>query len=1508
MALYKPSNFYPNMDEVDLEKEEGQEFECKINANGSEVNAYKMEILSEDGVQLYEAYQNLDTPLKNDDFLTVKVKPFILKNNITEVKMDWQLSNWLGEYYWLESQYIKIDKPFIKIVGNFDITENVYPDDLYYAITNNDSYDGTTIEEYGIQKQINEGKIDFTIDVSKYLGKYFYLAWFVYVKDGFDIDFNNITDDELNSIKNNLSNFYIHQIDNGLSNLQFQSIEQQPYDLLSTYCPYNLWKINIDNLYNFKAKLYKEGQELITTGIKRFNYNYEDKTYDIEFENYNISNIIEYDEIKIYLANDFNYKWNIRLYEHKLDKINSTEFKNNTYITDGYLVGTTGGTCLSEAFYKNNKLLDINDNADNYNYLQFEFSEENSNFFKKEILEGLSTKGYVQNINDLLNDASKFYNFNLTAQNYYVAYSKDAFDRNMLPQLKENDAMLDVTPVVYEPSSYKDGWGGYMSYAKRYCYKTTNFKYYNSSKDFSELNNIGGFNAQCLSCSNINFECDNEKNGFFVYGLQTDNYGNEYNKQKNIQFKVKIPLYSQNDEEIESYGNNFCVVLPIFYDSSERYVIIESGQISIEFEDDSKNYFSLPSENFSFDFRSYNSNRGEFYPKSGFGYYVKNISCPDYFNNKKDMIITVSFTVNVKQYLGYHEATCVSVPNINVFANGQFTNELLLQDNFVNFNLNNNNNNYYLDFKIYNSEDLLLESRMNKIDSYNFLSKKIILNNNNIMEKLKYFNSNNNQLKMEYQLKYYQRIKIYDWKNILYVNKHFSKFVIDEDMNYIPVNNSTFYLNDYNNLYNKTTVNVPKKNEVSTDKYIRFPTVDRITHLNYYINSNNGHNNLAYLEQIYVLELNTDYFVAFDKNSMTILNDDPIGVQPRKNYTNVPEDELKDDTNVFCLHKIIGWDPDTNEIRFENELERELEWYDTYEIWEKVINSADLKGAYYKKLTDPLKIDNYWTYSQSSNIINNNSNELFVQPNINMKSDKYYMPQLIFNNKVYNIKYNFNTITGLLFEDNSLFNIENSQYRLKPVEMVNDILNLEWYKVNSGFIDSSPENYFYAKDRVELNVTAIALFDNIETLKTIPLVYGENNEISGLDFKFIGSINNSTIKRYRYQMFESNTGMLVYDSNYLYDDKLEMYIQGLIPDCGYVLVLEVETDFGLIYKQDYDLTNKMEYVNIVEEGGINRNWCTSKNTTGCLMYANGLALPMGNTIDEDIVYNNNLMIYKYDNISPKWDYVATIDNTDTQVIMDYNIRNDNAYQYVAVGSDYDDNNNINKYKFYKFNPAKTCFNTYIISDIYKIKDGFYEVGESWNLKYNLENSDVTSNFGVTQHDTMGRYGTVTYDKKNYDSGTITCLLGDIIENSYTETELNNNMRKLLRWKEFITNGNLKLLKDIKGNKWIVNTVENPSVKFNNNSNNVVMSTVSFQWIEVMNSDNITITNTCTLEEFAEIENTSAFTSASVSSFGNKTGNVVVAQNTLNSGDIVIGAGDNRIRTLDGIIFDGGSGE
>ena len=76
LSLYKPSNFYPDLTEVDFQDPNGAEFECKVHTNGSQVKAYKLNILSEDGVPLYESYHNLDSPLDDGEYLQALVKHY----------------------------------------------------------------------------------------------------------------------------------------------------------------------------------------------------------------------------------------------------------------------------------------------------------------------------------------------------------------------------------------------------------------------------------------------------------------------------------------------------------------------------------------------------------------------------------------------------------------------------------------------------------------------------------------------------------------------------------------------------------------------------------------------------------------------------------------------------------------------------------------------------------------------------------------------------------------------------------------------------------------------------------------------------------------------------------------------------------------------------------------------------------------------------------------------------------------------------------------------------------------------------------------------------------------------------------------------------------------------------------------------------------------------------------------------------------------------------------------
>ena len=71
MAVYKPSNLTPNLEEIDFT--ENNTFTCQVNTSGENVVAYKYEIINNNSeIKAYEsAGINLTTPVKNKGILTI---------------------------------------------------------------------------------------------------------------------------------------------------------------------------------------------------------------------------------------------------------------------------------------------------------------------------------------------------------------------------------------------------------------------------------------------------------------------------------------------------------------------------------------------------------------------------------------------------------------------------------------------------------------------------------------------------------------------------------------------------------------------------------------------------------------------------------------------------------------------------------------------------------------------------------------------------------------------------------------------------------------------------------------------------------------------------------------------------------------------------------------------------------------------------------------------------------------------------------------------------------------------------------------------------------------------------------------------------------------------------------------------------------------------------------------------------------------------------------------------
>ena len=287
------------------------------------------------------------------------------------------------------------------------------------------------------------------------------------------------------------------------------------------------------------------------------------------------------------------------------------------------------------------------------------------------------------------------------------------------------------------------------------------------------------------------------------------------------------------------------------------------------------------------------------------------------------------------------------------------------------------------------------------------------------------------------------------------------------------------------------------------------------------------------------------------------------------------------------------------------------------------------------------------------------------------------------------------------------------------------------------------------------------------------------------------------------------------------------------------------------------------------------------------MYSTTVLLnSFGQTIDasyfspEDVIGGATFFVYKKTPTQKYYQYVCTLSDGAFS-FYDYNIVNNQYYHYlvstelqtstvpeyiVYQNTEYNEETGEKDLVFHK-----ACWDDFTICTIEETtQEGIYQkTGDMWSFKYNLEGEELSHNISVSAMDTLGRYSKISTWTKNYDSSSITVLLGDmkeykqysnktsqedgtvpvtfapnklsqefdIKEKVYQYTEKDDiapyslEIEKLKKWKEFCSDGELKLLRDRKGNAWIVQILEGPVNSINTYSN-YQQTTVSFSWQEV----------------------------------------------------------------------------
>lgn len=305
---------------------------------------------------------------------------------------------------------------------------------------------------------------------------------------------------------------------------------------------------------------------------------------------------------------------------------------------------------------------------------------------------------------------------------------------------------------------------------------------------------------------------------------------------------------------------------------------------------------------------------------------------------------------------------------------------------------------------------------------------------------------------------------------------------------------------------------------------------------------------------------------------------------------NIAEENFPYTTGVTIIeqpHKIIGYSSDTGEVRVQEDFStvpKNGQYYVVYEYNSetkkynlKTSNTSQIIGG--KNLGNFTLINNEW---------NTTTKQLFIQPNINIKSDATNPEELIFSDgKRVDIIQKFSTtLTTEKKVDITIDKLDNTQWLLKSISCFNNetpsIIPKTTYIVYTDFVDSMPDCVFYPRKTSTLSIS-------YKNLNIADDFYKELSDAAALDLRDIAfkgnwtSIDNVQIKYYKYYLIDRNDNIIGY-SNDIYDNELYWSFRGLEWDevnniAGqYAIKLEVVDEYNKVFSETVLFTTQYDTV------------------------------------------------------------------------------------------------------------------------------------------------------------------------------------------------------------------------------------------------------------------------------------------------------------------------------------------
>lgn len=215
------------------------------------------------------------------------------------------------------------------------------------------------------------------------------------------------------------------------------------------------------------------------------------------------------------------------------------------------------------------------------------------------------------------------------------------------------------------------------------------------------------------------------------------------------------------------------------------------------------------------------------------------------------------------------------------------------------------------------------------------------------------------------------------------------------------------------------------------------------------------------------------------------------------------------------------------------------------------------------------------------------------------------------------------------------------------------------------------------------------------------------------------------------------------------------------------------------------------------------------------------------TLNENII---SWSIYRKKTDETKLDLVASIDGT-KDFIIDYNVANQTEYQYYI----FPETENTVGDPMISDSVTTNWWNWSLIDIKKSNTENLYyvDIDNIWTFDLSIDSGSMTQNLDKQIYLGFTQFPKSSTGNRDFLSGQLNCLIGKVKNANYTDTiKMQSDFRNCIK------NGNEKILKDRKGNIFLIDTTGNSFSTMDIVKEQAV--TIGFTWNQIGDTKNISI--------------------------------------------------------------------